>query len=246
MIKEKKADKKKHSLVKRIFKLIGLSILVLLILLALIVEAPRKLVILLLVILAAFTAIPRPARKWFWLGVGAVVLLFIIWIFLPEDNEGWRPYTFEKELAALEARYAIPDEENAATIYNEIVETLDIDSNQPEFFTKSKPSSRDEPWLSKDHPETTEWLKDHQNTIEKLIQAATKEKCIFLPIGADITAIDRNMKNLSKIRRCVFLLISAANNDMAEGRTDAGIEKYLSILQIAHHLHQQPTLLYFN
>jgi hypothetical protein len=32
---------------------------------------------------------------------------------------------------------------------------------------------------------------------------------------------------------------------MAEGRTDAAIEKYLSILKIAYHLYQQPTLSYY-
>jgi len=46
---EEKREKKKHGLVKRIFKWIGLSILILLILLALVVEAPKKLVILLLI-----------------------------------------------------------------------------------------------------------------------------------------------------------------------------------------------------
>src|SRR4030042_2766636 len=113
-----KEEKKKHDRVKRILKYIGRSILVLFIILALVVEAPKKLVFLLLIILAAFTALPRPARKWFWLSVGAVVLLLIIWIFLPEDNEGWRPYTFDEELAALEAKYAIPYEENAASAYD--------------------------------------------------------------------------------------------------------------------------------
>ncbi len=242
---EQKREKKKRSLVKRIFKWIGLSILVLLILLALVVEAPKKLVILLLIILGAFTALPRPARKWFWLGVGVVALVYIIWVFLPENNEGWRPYTFDKELAALEAKYAIPDEDNAALVYDEIFETLDTDSNQPEFFIKSKPSSKDDPWLSKDHPDTSEWLKGHQGTIEKLIQAGKKDKCIFLPIGSDIITFSKLIEKVPKFRQCIFLLLSAANNDMAEGQTDAAIEKYLSILKVAHHLYQQPTLLYY-
>ena len=244
MMAEQKREKKKHSLVKRIFKYIGLSILVLLILLALVVETPKKIVILLLIILAAFTALPKPARKWFWLGVGAVALIYIIWVFLPEDNEGWRPYTFDEELAALEAKYAIPDEENAALVYNEIFETLDIDSNQPEFFLKTKPSSKDEPWLSRDHPETTEWLKGHQSTIEKLIETTQKEKCLF-PLITDPLTLSKAMKSLAKIRRCVFLLVSSANNDIAEGQTDAGIEKYICVLKIAHHLRQQPILLYY-
>ncbi|GAH57698.1 unnamed protein product, partial [marine sediment metagenome] len=79
---------------------------------------------LLLIILAACTQLPRPARKWFWLSAAAVVIALIIWVFLPDDNEGWRPYkyNFNEELAALEAkRLAIPDAENAAIIYNELL-----------------------------------------------------------------------------------------------------------------------------
>ncbi len=235
---------RKPGRIKKILKCIGLSILTLLILLALVVEAPKKLVILLLIILAAFTALPKWMRKWFWLGVGAVVLVLTIWVFLPEDNEGWRPYTFDNELAALEAKYTIPDEENAAFVYDEIFETLDTDSNQPEFFLKSKPSSKDRPWHSKNHPEMAEWLKDHQNTIAKLIQAAQKEKCHF-SIPTDSWDLCHHTERLAPMRQCAFLLVSAANNDIAEGRIDAGLEKYLCIIRMADHLYQQPVAIYF-
>ncbi|MBN2183439.1 MAG: hypothetical protein JW715_16125 [Sedimentisphaerales bacterium] len=234
---------KKPGLIKIIFKWLGLSILTVLFLLALVFDAPTKFIIFLLIILAAFTALPRPARKWFWLGVGAVALILLIWIFLPEDDIGWRPYTFDEELAALETKYAIPDEKNAAPAYYEILETLDIDSNQPKFFIKSTPSSRSEPWFSKDHPETAQWLKGHQETIEKLIQISGKEKCLF-PFIIDSVTQSENMESLAKIRRCVFLLIACANNDIAEGRTDDALKKYICILQIANHLYQQPEMNY--
>jgi hypothetical protein len=242
MTKEHK--KKKPGRVKKIFKYIGLGILTLLILLALVVEAPKKLVILLLIILAAFTALPRPYRKYFLLTAAGTVIALIVWIFLPEDNEGWRPYTFDEEVAALEAKYAVPDEENAALIYNEIFETPDIDSNQPEFFLKSTPSSNDKPWLSKEHPKMAEWLKGHQDTIAKLIEASQKEKCHF-PIFFDSWDFDRKMEQLALMRRCAQLLISAGNNDIGEGRMDTGLEKHLCILRMADHLYQQPHLIYF-
>ena len=239
---EKKQDRNKQRIEKRILKWIGLGLLTLLLIAGLIFQAPLKVITLLAIILAACTILPKPARKWFWLSAGVVVIALIIWVFLPEDDEGWRPYTFVKELAELEAKYAIPDEENAALIYDELFETFDIDSNQPEFFIKSKPSSKDEPWLSKDHPKTDEWLKGHQSTIEKLLQAAQKDKCRFLPISADPLIYDMHMEKFSKMRKSAFLLISVANNDIGEGRIDAGIEKYLCLIQMAGHLCQQPTL----
>jgi hypothetical protein len=238
---EQQPDKKKPGLLRRAFKWIGLSFLVLLLIAAVIFQAPWKVITLLAIVLAACTVLPKPFRKWFWLSVAAVVIVLIIWVFLPEDNEGWRPYTFDKELAELKAQYAIPDEENAAFAYEEIFENLDVVSDQPEFFVKSKPSSKDEPWLSKDHSEMAEWLEGQQDAIEKLLQAAKKNKCIFLPIRADLMSYSEYMEHLPKIRQCAFLLISAANNDIAEGRINAALEKHFCITRMANHMYQQPT-----
>jgi hypothetical protein len=241
---EESQENKKPGCCKRIFKWIGLGLLALLLIAGLIFQAPWKVITLLAIILAACTILPKPARKWFWLSAGIVVIALIIWVLLPEDDEGWRPYTFDEELAVLENKYAIPDEENAALAYDEIFQNLDIDANQPEFFLKSKPSSKDEPWLSKDHQETAEWLKGHQSTIEKLLQTAKNDKCRFLPIRVDAMGIGEYMERLPKIRQCAFLLVSAANNDLAEGRIDDGIEKYLCIIQMARHSYQQPVTIH--
>jgi hypothetical protein len=241
---EESQEKKKSGSVKRIFKWIGLGLLAVLLIAAIIFQASWKVITLLVIILAGCTVLPKPARKWFWLSAGVVLIALIIWVFLPEDDEGWRPYTFDKELAALEAKYVIPDEENAAFAYDEIFETLDIDSNQPEFFIKLKPSSKDEPWLTKDHPETAEWLKDKQKIIDRLIEISRIEKCKFsIPVGP--ASLDLSMKRLPQIRRSTFLLVSAANNDIAEGRIDAALEKCLCIIQMAKHLYQQPALIYY-
>ncbi len=233
---------KKRRLIKRIFKCLGLGLLVLLIIAALIFQAPWKIITLLLIILAACTILPKPARKWFWLSVAAIVVVLIIWIFLPEDDEGWRPYTFDEELAALQARYAIPDEENAALMYDRLFETIDGDPNEPEFFARSSPSSRDEPWLSKDHPETAEWLKGYEQTISTLIEISGLEKCSF-PVAAELTSLSQHMKQLASMRRCTLLLLAAGNNDVAEGRSDAALEKYLCIARMAHHVYQQQPMI---
>jgi hypothetical protein len=151
---------------------------------------------------------------------------------------------FDKELAELTAQYAVPDEQNAALEYDEIFKNLDVDSNQPEFYCSSSPSSKDEPWLSKDHPRTAQWLKSHRRTIEKLLQAAEKDKCIFLPITADPYSFGDNLNRLPDVRKCVFLLTSVANNDIAEGQIDDAFDKYFCIIKMAQHLYQQPTMIH--
>ena len=122
---EEKEEKKKPGVVKRIFKWIGLGLLTVLIILGLIFQAPWKVITLFAVIFLACAVLPKPYRKYFWLSVAAVVIALIIWVFLPEEDEGWRPYTFDEELAAIEAKRAIPPEENAATIYNELFKSYD-------------------------------------------------------------------------------------------------------------------------
>ena len=239
---EQKQEKKRLSLVREILRWVFCGLLALLLIAALTVHAPGKIVTLLIVLLLACAALPRRARKWFGLSTAAAGIVLIIWVFLPYGDADWRPYTFDEELAALEAKYAIPDEENAALIYDKLFETMDGDPNEPKFFARSAPSSTGEPWLSKDHPETAEWLKGYQSTIEKLLQAAQKDKCRF-PVRAEFVGYARHMERLPKMRRCMFLLVSAANNDVAEGRTDAGLKKYLCVTQIAHHLRQQQAML---
>jgi YhcH/YjgK/YiaL family protein len=238
---EEKQEKKKRGIVKRIFKWIGLGLLTALILGALVFDAPWKVIVLLLIILAAHTILPKGTVKWFWLSVAVVVVLLIIWVFLPDKNGNWQPYeyNFDEELAAIEAKYVIPDELNAALLYDKLLEALDVDSNAPEFFVKSRPSSRDEPWRSADHPETADWLKGHQKTIDALLEISRIEKCSF-PIVA--TLIDPEyMKRSPKMRRWAFLLVSAANNDLAENRIKEGFQKNMALMQMGKHLYQQPS-----
>jgi hypothetical protein len=51
------------------------------------------------------------------------------------------------------------------------------------------------------------------------------------------------MKYSLKMRHCAFLLLSSANNDIAEGQIDAGLKKYLCIIQLGKHIHQQHALI---
>ncbi len=240
---EQKAKKKKPGIYKRILKWIGLGLLVLLLIAALIFHAPWKVTILLLIILAACTVLPKPYRKWFWLSVAAVVLVLIIWVFLPEDNEGWQPYTFDEELAALNAKYAVPDSENAATIYNALLEDYDPNTMHPDFLDPNLDNLiLRKPWLSRDYPELAKWLQDHQDIITTLIEASKIEDCRF-PIVANTVDMSKQIDRLSTIRQCAFLLIRAANNDVAEERIEQALEKQTAVLQMAEHQLQQSTVI---
>jgi len=230
-------EKKKRGIARRILKWIGLSALSLLLIAAIYFQAPWKVITLLVIFLLASTILPKPYRKWFWLSVGVVIVILIVWVFLPDETEGWRSYTFDKELAALEAKYAVPDSENAALIYNQAFETLGSDANEPNFFWDSTRQF----WNKKDHPETAQWLKERKGTIEKLMQASKMEKCYF-PISTDLMSLSLS-NYLAPMRRCAYLFTSSANNDIAEGRIDVALKKYCSLIKMADHMRQQPTII---
>ncbi|MHC4571279.1 MAG: hypothetical protein ACYS0C_04285 [Planctomycetota bacterium] len=239
---EEKEEKKKAGIVKLIFKWIGLAVLSALIILGLIFEAPWKVITLLLIVLAACRILPKPAVKWFWLSVGLVIIALIIWIFLPDDTEGWKPYTFDEELAALEAKRAIPDEENAAIIYNQLLGkyNLDVCPIDPNADVQLLLPVR-EPWKSNEHPRLAQWLQGKKREIDKLLEASKIEKCRF-PIDADLVTSTQGMERLSAVRQWAYWLVTMANNDRAEGRADEALEKEIAVLRIAEHQYQQATM----
>ncbi len=169
---KEKQNSKKWRFVKSIFKWLFIVLLALLLLAGLIFRAPWKVLALLAIFLMACTVLPKPARKWFWISIGVLVIALVVWIFLPEDDKGWRPYTFDEELARLNAKYAVPDEDNAAVIYNKLIQTYDGDRFiWPDFNGVAKQDINDfssfQELVSRDAPPKTFypdfWDKDLDN-----------------------------------------------------------------------------------
>ncbi len=151
--------------------------------------------------------------------------------------------TVDEQLATIRAAHAIPDSENAAIIYNQLLENYDESAFSPDFMDQNLDYlTIYEPWLSKDYPELAEWLKDRQDIISTLLLASKKEKCRF-PIIIDSRQMTGQMEHLSAIRGWAFLLVCAANNDIAEDRIDAGIQKCSCLIQMGKHLCQQPSMI---
>jgi hypothetical protein len=238
---KQQTEKKKAGIIKRIFKWLGLGLLTLLLIASILFQGPWKVTTLLAVLIAG-AILPKPYGKYFWLCVGVVVATIVIWVFLPEEIEGWRPYTFDKELSELQAKYAVPDFENAAIIYNQLLQDYNKVEFEPNFVDPNlKDLIRKEFWLSKDHPEAAQWLEQQEGTVAKLIEASKIEQCRF-PVSVDIIKFG---ERAGPIKRWAVLLISAANNDIAEGRTNKALEEYVAVLQMGKHQCQQPAMIDF-
>jgi hypothetical protein len=75
--------------------------------------------------------------------------------------------------------------------------------------------------------------------------SATKvERCRF-PIISGVTDIGDMMYRLAMMKRWAYVLISVANNDVAEGRTQNGFDEYIAALQLGEHQRQQPSMVDF-
>jgi hypothetical protein len=241
--KQQHIKSKKWGLVRRIVRGIFIATLAVLLASAIFFEAPWKVTGLIVVFLFACAILPRRARKWFWAGVAGAAIALVIWVLLPDKNGNWRPYTLDEDLAKLEAKYAIPDEENAAVIYNRLLADYEPNSIRPDFLSEEIDDlTARQPWSAKDYPELAQWLQQRQQIIATLLEAAKKEKCHF-PIAADPLTFGKQTEHLSPMRRWAWFLIRAANHDLGEDHVDQALDKYTCVLQMAKHQYQQPTLI---
>jgi len=235
-------DKKVFKIIKQIIKWIWLAIEFLFLIVFIYLQAPLKILILIAIFISESIFLPLRYRKWFWAGVGVIVLVLVLWVFAPEKEGDWKPFTFDKELAALEAKNKIPDEENAAIIYNQLLADYNKNTFEPncldDEFIDCKTSKTY--WRSKDYPEVAKWINNNKETINKLMQASKFEKCKFEATSKTLFLFD--MERLGAFRQWAILLLRASNNDIAEGRTDQGLKKVYCTLQMGKHICQQSFL----
>lgn len=177
----------------------------------------------------------------------ALLVLFVVAIVccLTWQSRLWNFRSVDEQLAAIEAARAIPDSENAAIIYNQLLEDPNATSvldYYPEFFDEASfNQTLNEPWLNSDYPQLAAWIKQHQYIIDKLLDASEFEKCRF-PIIIDIMDT-RQMDRAISMRQWAYFLSFAANNDLAENRVEAAMTKWRAIIQMGHHLSQQPMII---
>jgi len=183
----------------------------------------------------------RRKRVWLITVVVAVpaVVVWFLWI-----SGFWRDSRgADERLAEIEAARAIPDSENAAIIYNELLRdpnAISLLDYLPESLDRRVFSrTHREPWLSRDLPELAAWAANYRFVIDRLLDASRFEKCRFL-ITIDAAKIGQMLGRAAPMRRWGYLLSSAANNDIAEGRIDSAMTKWQCLLQMDNHLWQQP------
>jgi hypothetical protein len=150
-----------------------------------------------------------------------------------------------EKLTAIEAARAIPDSENAATMYykflgyNRSLFEYDFQSKTVEDATLAKP------WSDKDYPKLAEWFERHQDITDELLELSRIEQCRF-PLTDFPKGSGKHGERLRAFRTWTFFLVRAANNDIAEGRIEQALEKCFCLIRIGRHNRQQPFSLDFS
>ena len=173
----------------------------------------------------------------------AAVLVGVTFLW-PQGNDGtWHSYRFDDELAAIEARRAVPDAENAAPRYESVFGRMNMDDEPNSVFSGTssiRSELGDGPWKGNDYPQAAAWLDSQSSTIDGLLKIGKMEKCRW-PVQADM--FDEHTVPYEKLRRCRLLLLAAANRDLGENRVTAALTKYFCTLRLADHIHQQPSIM---
>jgi len=184
--------------------------------------------------------------NFFWGGVIALIILvagiMLIW---PESNNTWSPYQFDDELASIEAKRAIPDQDNAAIRYKSLFATIDINDCPGSLLQKDRHIRNEfseQPWKGSDYPEVSQWLDSHAETLDELLSISNMEKCRWA-IQADI--YDEYRIPYKPLRYCAQLITVAGNRDLGEDRAHRAMEMSLCLFGMARHMYQQTNKLAF-
>jgi hypothetical protein len=166
------------------------------------------------------------------------IVIVIIWVFLP-DKGNWRPYSFDYEFNGIKATRAVPDNENAALIYQRLTVEFN-DSNAPSFFNDGNSPSTRVQWKGIEHPETAAFIDARQNIVTEVMMASNMDKCVF-PLWKN--QLDMPTENFDRMRHIASLLLSSANRDMGEYRIDEALEKYKCLVRMGRHIQSQPSFM---
>jgi len=173
--------------------------------------------------------------------LGAVIGILVVVVVLAYRHLDNR--NIDQRLAAIEVSLAIPDAENAAILYDRLLQNPNASlKDRPTFLDPNSDTfTRIQPWTANDYPQLAVWVKKHEWLINELMEVSQFEKCQFPFIVEPNGSI--TVKRLHTMRMWGFLLCWAANNDVGEGRIDDAIAKWQCMIQIGKHLRQQSRLI---
>ncbi len=207
-------------------------------------SAPWKVTALLAVLVVTPTIVPKRARKYIYLVVVIIFFSLAVWVFLPEDNGGWEPYVFKDELAALAAKLHVPDEVNAAVIYNELLAGYEWDSGDREMLQCLPEGASEEARYLLELQAVAGAGVDTERTVAALLKATRLERCYF-EIPHRVSLLEGQLERFQAIKLWTRLLHASAERAGKSGDAATALDRYAAILKMGDHMYQQAAPLDF-
>ena len=150
----------------------------------------------------------------------------------------WQRPSVEEQLRAIDAAHAVPDEENAAADYTELVlSNVAASLNAQLLPENTRTTALSRAWRSDDLPSAATWVEERQEITKAMLRAGSKPRCWF-PVSDELT-LRRQRERFRLACDGALLLVLAANRDLGEGRTEAGLEKLLCVFRMGEHFRSQ-------
>ncbi|UCD52719.1 MAG: hypothetical protein JSW27_08785, partial [Phycisphaerales bacterium] len=179
----------------------------------------------------------RLSRAFGGLAIATLAILVAL-AFWPARPGSWQPYSFDAELAALEAERAVPNEENAALRYDAALADVNV-KDRPELGEDEGDILRRlsrAPWRDEDQPEVAAWLDAHTTPIDELMQIGQMEQCRW-PMYAN--SVGEWTVPYNQLEYATRLLALTGNRYLGDGRLNDASETSFCLLRHADHLYQQ-------
>ena len=240
-ILENKPKKTAGCIIRSIIRWFFIVTLGLLLVVGLWFAAPWKILTILAIVLASLIIVPKFLRKWVWLGFAIIVAAVIVWIFIPEKDTGqWKPYSLDREIAEFNAKYAVPEAENAAMLYTAIMKNQNWDEISGQF---DKLGYRDpncvEHWSAEDNRKLAELILPLEPDLNAIREAAKNNKCRF-DVFPTITDFEKEVKRDQIFRKWTNILYVISNHD---AQLQKQIDNGITLMRMGMHLSIQPTLI---
>jgi len=133
-------------------------------------------------------------------------------------KEKGEPLTFQDLIQG-----SIPEEENAATIYNKVFSLLEAYKDELDKVQDAKSYTDISKWTNEEKKDIPAILEKHNEIFDLLHEAALKDKCNFNLDYSKGPAMP--LPHLAKLRACSRLLVIRATLDMEKGDTDKASER---------------------
>lgn len=204
-------------------------------------QAPWKLLAFLGGLYLADIFLKQPYLRYFRFAVLAGVLVLAIWVFLPEEYEGWEPVVFKDKIDRFNYAYMPDDANNALAVYKKIFEEYDSEYFNIDFDEEVDDHVSSKPWTAQEYPEAAIWLSDRYDAMERIREAAEIET-FYLPIDSnDIYGFSDFTRMFRPIS---YLFVRQFYLELGNGDIDGAMDELVVIFKISKQLANQPSTIY--